>query len=260
LVLVLPRRQNPGRTQRLKIPPSLLVCLLLVALALAGLEFAWGEHELDRALLFGLPDPLNGSQVGGPSWLVGLAWNVTALGSPDVTLPVALVVGAGFVLARQTWEGVFILITVTGGAGMGYLLKAATNHFRPHHAVDEFSHAIMNTSFPSGHAMMATLLGLSVALAIARTFPQNWALRAYVFLVALLFAGLVGVSRCYLGFHWPSDILAGWSVAAIWAYFCYLALCKLAPEQSAAAPALSKPFAIATQPLRSRIAGQGDMP
>lgn len=74
-------------------------------------------------------------------------------------------------------------------------------------------------SFPSGHAMGSATLAWVVVLLAWRT---RW--RWPVLLLAVPFVLLVGGSRVYLGVHFPSDILAGWAAASIWAAIVYLAV------------------------------------
>jgi undecaprenyl-diphosphatase len=71
-------------------------------------------------------------------------------------------------------------------------------------------------SFPSGHATMSALVYLTLAALVVRVIRDR-RLKASVLAVAVLLTGLVGVTRVYLGFHWPSDVLAGWALGAAWA-------------------------------------------
>lgn len=74
-----------------------------------------------------------------------------------------------------------------------------------------------NYSFPSGHAMGSMTLAWVLILLAWPTRARWWVIAA-----ALSFAWLVGVSRLYLGVHFPTDILAGWAAASLWAVSVYL--------------------------------------
>ena len=77
-------------------------------------------------------------------------------------------------------------------------------------------------SFPSGHSMMSAITYLTLGALLARS-QERKRLKAYFFLVAALLTFMVGVSRVYLGVHWPTDVLAGWVAGAVWALLCWLA-------------------------------------
>jgi undecaprenyl-diphosphatase len=81
--------------------------------------------------------------------------------------------------------------------------------------------ALYTSSFPSQHSMMAAIVYLTLAALLARTEPTR-ALRVYLLLLAVALSVGIGFSRVYLGVHWPSDVLAGWSAGAAWAIFCWL--------------------------------------
>jgi undecaprenyl-diphosphatase len=75
---------------------------------------------------------------------------------------------------------------------------------------------VANASFPSGHAASSAVCYLTLA-ALASQVTQHRATRRYLAIVAILLVGAIGSSRVYLGVHWPSDVLAGWSFGTLWA-------------------------------------------
>jgi undecaprenyl-diphosphatase len=99
------------------------------------------------------------------------------------------------------------------GAGiLDGVLKLAFHRLRP----DPFFGVKPTTySFPSGHALIALCFYGLVAGMLSFHLEKRWQ-RAVVWSAAGLIIGLVGMSRIYLGVHWPSDVLAGYSAALIW--------------------------------------------
>jgi undecaprenyl-diphosphatase len=78
-------------------------------------------------------------------------------------------------------------------------------------------------SFPSGHSAGAALTYLTLGLLLAHT-QESKAVKSYIFAVSVLLTLIVGLSRIYLGVHWPTDVLAGWSFGAAWALLCWIAV------------------------------------
>ncbi len=137
---------------------------------------------------------------------LGYQWGVVPF---DLALVLALS------LKRRFREASFAAIAL-GGSG---LLNIAAKQFfaRERPSLWESIAPEHNYSFPSGHAMGSmTLCAVLVLLA----WPTRW--RWPVALAMLPFVVLVGFSRLYLGVHYPSDILAGWSVAVAWVVAVYL--------------------------------------
>jgi undecaprenyl-diphosphatase len=76
-------------------------------------------------------------------------------------------------------------------------------------------------SFPSGHAMISAATYMTVGALLAHMQPSRLA-RAYLMTVFITLAILIGISRIYLGVHWPSDVLAGWLLGAAWALLFWI--------------------------------------
>ena len=76
-------------------------------------------------------------------------------------------------------------------------------------------------SFPSGHATLSAITYLTLGALLARVQTRR-ALKAFSLGVAITLTALVGVSRVYLGVHWPTDVLAGWCLGGAWAITCWL--------------------------------------
>ena len=94
-------------------------------------------------------------------------------------------------------------------------------------------------SFPSGHAMMSAVIYLTLGTLLAQLCPR-WRERVYVLTVAGVLAVLIGLTRLYLGVHYPTDVLAGWTVGLAWALTSGLlarGLRRRSPELRAEAPA-----------------------
>jgi membrane-associated phospholipid phosphatase len=173
--------------------------------------------------LLRLAESPNGSTAADSSitsWMVAhraagwttLARALSTLGSQAVLIPLAALAEA-VLLARRRFARGGLLIAAWGGA---ILLYRITKYFvdRPRPPSNIWLTRVgETTSFPSGHATqsLATLVALAVLGAAWLSKPPWPGL-----LLALVLAVGVGWSRVYLGVHWTSDVLAGWSIAAAW--------------------------------------------
>lgn len=158
------------------------------------------------------------SKPRGPVWLNRAMRDITALGGVTVIFSLIMVVLGFFLLQRHYRTMMLIGATSLGGFILVMVLKFLIARDRPNIVPPLM---IENTpSFPSGHSMMSAVVYLSLAALLARIQPTI-PLRIYIILIALLLTFLIGISRIYLGVHYPTDVLSGWSVGLAWASFCW---------------------------------------
>ena len=186
------------------------VALLLL---LARLVERW-PLQLDRAAMLALRTPGDLARPVGPGWLLDFMRDVTALGDVNV-LTLAVVAAVGLMLVRGLWRTALLIAasSVTGSLLVSGA-KATVARGRP----DVVPHLVEvhNLSFPSGHAANSAIIYLTLA-ALGMRAVRERRVRNYLVACAVLLVGLIGVSRVYLGVHWPSDVLAGWSFGTLWA-------------------------------------------
>lgn len=176
-------------------------------------------HAFDTDIMLAFREASRPDDPIGPLWLEEAVRDITALGS--VVVLVLVTAAAIFYLLLIGWwrQALVVLVAVGGGQIVSSLLKLGIDRPRP----DLVSHLVnvQTLSFPSGHAMMAAVTYLTLGSMLAGIVPGR-STRIYVLGVAILITLLVGVSRVYLGVHWPSDVLAGWCAGFAWATLCWL--------------------------------------
>ena len=219
---------NLGKLNQLTVPRFLVPILLAAASAWSFIEIAdevvEGETPaIDERIILAMRtsdpnDPI------GPAWFEEAVRDLTALGS-TLVLSIAVVTVVGFLLLMRHWRpAVFTFAASVSGQLATQVLKEFFGRPRPDlipHEVAVFTH-----SFPSGHAMMSAVVYLTLASLTARLTDRR-GLKLYAMSVAVVFTILIGVSRVYLGVHWPSDVLAGWMIGAGWALACWLVAAKI---------------------------------
>lgn len=201
---------------------AFLVTVLLAAAGTWAFAYIADEvvedetHPFDTAVLraFRTAD----GAPAGPPWLVEAARDVTSLGGYLVLLMTTLFVVGFLALERRRLLMLVVLASSIGGGVLSMLLKNAFERPRP--AVVSHLVPVASASFPSGHAMASAAIYVTLAALLART-TTRWAVRLYFLAVALGLTGIVGVSRVYLGVHYPTDVLAGWTAGTAWALLCH---------------------------------------
>ena len=211
-----PPAKWPAR-MALALAAALLAALL--AFLHLGSEMTEGEtRSFDSGLLLALRRPEDLNNPIGPAWLKIMILDLTSLGSTAVLTLVTILV-IGLVLCLRNWRSAaFIAAATGGGAALSGLLKL--DYARPRPALVSHLVDVSSASFPSGHAMNSAIVYLTLGLLGARAVTDRLA-RHYIVTVAVLLTLIVGATRVYLGVHWPTDVLAGWSAGAAWALLCW---------------------------------------
>ncbi|OGB26122.1 MAG: hypothetical protein A3I66_13670 [Burkholderiales bacterium RIFCSPLOWO2_02_FULL_57_36] len=162
-----------------------------------------------------LSDPI------GPGWLEEVMRDFTALGSSTVLASITLAVAGYLVLIRKRRVAMMVAGGVASGTLLSSLLKWGFSRSRP----DLVPHIgeVYTQSFPSGHAMLSAIVYLTLGVLLARTQAEP-RVKIYLLSVAAAATFIVGISRVYLGLHWPTDVLAGWVIGAGWAMLCWLVM------------------------------------
>ena len=208
-----------GKIEFRTLATLLVVVALLLVFGLVANEMNEGEtRSFDNAVLMAMRNPANHADPIGPRWFEEAVRDVTSLGS--MTVLIIIVTGtAGFLaLSRARGAALLLLASVCGGALLMGGLKDMFGRVRP----DVVSHSLveLTRSFPSGHSTLAAVTYLTLGALVARVQPSR-PRKIFVIAMAITLTLLVGVSRVYLGLHWPTDVLAGWCLGAAWAMVCW---------------------------------------
>jgi undecaprenyl-diphosphatase len=202
-----------------------LAVVMLALLAVLGFiiiadEVKEGDTQrFDDWAIKALRTPDNPARPIGPVWLEELGRDMTALGGVLVLTLVTVIVVGYLWLNRQKRAFVFVLGATIGALILSLFLKGIFDRPRPE-LVPHLSR-VATTSFPSGHSMLSAAVYLTLGAMLSRLVLQK-RLKLYFIGVALAITFLVGISRIYMGVHYPTDVLAGWLAGMGWAILCWL--------------------------------------
>jgi undecaprenyl-diphosphatase len=201
---------------------------LTAVFTIAGLVLAFGHiaevilegnaTKFDQTIFLFFRNASDVSDPIGPPWMEEMARDVTALGSYAILSVVSCAVIIYLFMARQRTAAFWVLAAVGGGVVLSNLLKFTFERPRP----DLVPHAVrvFTTSFPSGHATLSAITYLTLGALLA-SLHDSVRFKVYFLSLAILLTVSVGISRIYLGVHYPTDVLAGWCIGAAWAAFCW---------------------------------------
>jgi len=204
---------------------------VLLVLA-AGLGCVWGFIEvaaevgegetraLDEHLLLALRESGDPADPIGPRWVEEMARDFTALGGVAVLALITFISVVYLLLMKKRRAALMLVVAVGGGLLLSTLFKAGFHRPRP----DLVAHLsqVHTASFPSGHSMLSAVTYLTLG-ALLSPLHRDWQVKVFLLSTAILITVLVGLSRVYLGVHWPTDVLAGWAAGGAWASLCWLA-------------------------------------
>ena len=211
-------RATPRELQLLALMFGVAVSIWGLALLIASLGYPRIQRFDERVLVwFRRPDDL--AVPIGPSWLLGVARDLSALASTTVLVFMIVSVAGYLLLERRTGMLGFVLVATCGGGLIVNVLKPL--FARPRPSVVPHLVRVHSASFPSGHSLLSAVVYLTLATLLARVTSDRIT-RVYLILLAAFLTISIGMSRIYLGVHYPTDVLGGWVGGFLWALACGL--------------------------------------
>lgn len=192
---------------------------ILLFVYLTGEVIEGSTKGFDEAILLALRQPSDLSTPIGPGWLTHAVKDITSLGGTTVLTLMTVLVTIYLLLDRRRAIAIFVLASVLGGWALSTVLKLSVARARPDivpHLVE-----VNDLSFPSGHAMVSAVTYLTLAALISGTRRYR-STRIFIVAVGILLTLMIGMSRVYLGVHYPTDVLGGWCAGATWALGCWI--------------------------------------
>ena len=201
-------------------PPWLLIgagavaaAVLILGLIGTLIDRGW-QVGFDSSILLAMRGgTMHGTPIG-PVWLKQAMIDVTGLGG-ETALVLLVTIIVGFLAVQRHWLTFWLVLggTISGSIAVG-IAKALIGRARP--ALTDHLVQVTSASFPSGHAANSAIIYLTIASLSVQIVEERRA-RVYILVAAALLVTAIGCSRVYLGVHWPSDVIAGWSFGTLWA-------------------------------------------
>ncbi|HYH81723.1 MAG TPA: phosphatase PAP2 family protein [Longimicrobium sp.] len=190
----------------------MIVCVALFG-ALAGEVMEGDTQRMDDAVLLWM------NRHASPA-LTTFALDVTALGAGTVVWLVMIVASVFMWVSRHRYSVLLLWVAIAGSGLINATMKMFFERPRPQLFPWRVPYAGLS-SFPSGHSMTSTVCYATLAFLVVRLVDSR-VLRRFVVGLAVVMVLMIGLSRMYLGVHYPTDVLAGFATGLAWASFCAL--------------------------------------
>jgi len=208
-----------GHRERPFLILTLLTFLLIWGFVALADEVIEGDTKaIDESILLSFRETDNPAEPRGAHWVEEIARDLTGLGGTAILTVLSLATAGYLALRGRIHTTYYLVAAIGGGILISSLLKLGFNRPRPE-LVPHGSY-VYTASFPSGHSMMSAITYLTLGALLARV-ESSRAIKAYLLIMAVAVTVFIGISRVYLGVHWPTDVLAGWAVGAAWATLCW---------------------------------------
>ena len=144
---------------------------------------------------------------------------LTFFGEPNLLLALSVSLGIMLWVRKHRSEARTIAVAGAGAIGLNILLKQLFARARPQ--LWERTVDVKFYSFPSGHAMISMVIYGLLGYLLGSRFPkQRW----WIYSLTVILVAVIGLSRLYLGVHWPTDIIAGYTAGLVWLIACIYSL------------------------------------
>ncbi|WP_176733408.1 phosphatase PAP2 family protein [Bosea sp. BIWAKO-01] len=214
-----------------RLAPTAFAVAVLGLCFLAGEMIAGDLARLDMAVLAAFRSAGDLGRPLGPPWLQEAGRDITALGSfAFLGILFAATVGYLILIGRRD-AAKLVSVTVIGGAAVSAALQLWLDRPGP-----DGPYVVFTANFPSEHATLSAMTFLTLG-AVLSQMATDRRVRAYLMALAIILTVAVGLSRIYLGVHYPSDVLAGWCIGSVWAALCWTLGLRLQQRRDVQAPA-----------------------
>jgi undecaprenyl-diphosphatase len=216
----MPRWRRLERDELRLLLIGLGLCAVLFLFTRLASEVMEGDTQaFDLQILRSLRSTADPARPIGPAWMESVLIDITALGSPVVLGLIVLVITGYLLLEARYVTALIVLATAISSEILDEVLKWLIARPRPS-AVPHLR-TVVSASFPSGHAMESAIIYLTLGALLMRVV-EGRITKTYCMATAIFLTFIVGVSRVFLGVHYPTDVIGGWMLGFLWAAVTFL--------------------------------------